>query len=60
MDQSYFIRNAFKLKDTKYKHIGVVEEYRESDKVTIQNLKIEIKNKLKLDNSKNYYIKKIN
>ena len=60
MDQSYFIKNAFKLKDTKYKHIGVVEEYKESDKVTIKNLKIEIKNKLKLDNSKNYYIRKIN
>ena len=26
MDQSYFIRNAFKLKDTKYKYIGVIEE----------------------------------
>ena len=25
MYQSYVIRNAFKLKDTKYKHIGVVE-----------------------------------
>ena len=60
MDQSYFIKNAFKLKDTKYKHIGVVEEYKESDKVTMKNFKIEIKNKLKLDNSKNYYIRKIN
>ena len=43
MDQSYFIRNAFKLKDTNYKYIGVVEEYKESDKVTIKNLKIDIK-----------------
>ena len=39
MDQSYCIINAFKLKDTKYKHIRVVEEYKESDKVTITKFK---------------------
>ena len=50
MDTSYFIRNAYKLKDTTYTHTGFVEEYNDTDTLNIQNLKIEIKNKLRLDN----------